>query len=83
MEIKWWNIVKIVGNSTNEITIKGVAVGKAQIQAYLEIKNKNKSGQIEKVKTEVCNITVVSESQTPVEEIASQWFLENKKEQLI
>lgn len=61
------SIVKIVGNSTNEITIKGVAVGKAQIQAYLEIKNK--SGQIEKVKTEVCNITVVSESQTPVEEI--------------
>ena len=60
------SIVKIVGNSTNEITIKGVAVGKAQIQAYLEIK---KSGQIEKVKTEVCNITVVSESQTPVEEI--------------
>lgn len=40
------SIVKIVGNSTNEITIKGVAVGKAQIQAYLEIKNK--SGQIEK-----------------------------------
>ena len=72
-ELKWKSndesIVKIVGNSTNEITIKGVAVGKAQIQAYLEIKNKNKSGQIEKVKTEVCNITVVSESQTPVEEI--------------
>ena len=70
-ELKWKSndesIVKIVGNSTNEITIKGVAVGKAQIQAYLEIKNK--SGQIEKVKTEVCNITVVSESQTPVEEI--------------
>lgn len=69
-ELKWKSndesIVKIVGNSTNEITIKGVAVGKAQIQAYLEIK---KSGQIEKVKTEVCNITVVSESQTPVEEI--------------
>ena len=68
-ELKWKSndesIVKIVGNSTNEITIKGVAVGKAQIQAYLEIKNK--SGQIEKVKTEVCNITVVSESQTPVE----------------
>ena len=54
------SIVKIVGNSTNEITIKGVAVGKAQIQVYLEIKNK--SGQIEQVKTEVCNITVVSES---------------------
>ena len=70
-ELKWKSndesIVKIVGNSTNEITIKGVAVGKAQIQAYLEIKNK--SGQIEQVKTEVCNITVVAESQTPVEEI--------------
>lgn len=84
-ELKWKSndesIVKIVGNSTNEITIKGVAVGKAQIQAYLEIKNK--SGQIEKVKTEVCNITVVSESQTPVEEIDFSMISGEQKEQLI
>lgn len=73
VEVEWKsndeNIVKIVSNDINEkkITIKGISEGKTQIQAYIEIKDEK--GNIQQVKTEICNVTITGESQTPVEDI--------------
>lgn len=50
------DIVEVIGNSTNKITIKGKSVGSAVIQAKVEVKN-NKN-EIEKSKTVSCSVNV-------------------------